>query len=256
MEEGLRAEDLEILRYAVRLSQDSYAEDRGALLVDTEGIQLYAACTRAPALGQSLHAFVFRGSDETLDWLRNAMTCRAPLHVAGGEDAHCGFVASARTAFPVLAEAVREALSAAETQEGWTILITGHSAGGAQALLTALHLAHFYASTPRCAIVVVMIGAPRCVDRATKEALESSTVLRVFRIEDPRDPVVSLPPSCAGFVPVGRLLRPEELKVPTFAEIVSLDEGAVNTVAASAGGCCCCWPGSHAISSYRQLAGM
>lgn len=260
------ASDLDLLRHAVRLSEAAYTggDERGELLLDAEGIQLCRA--RLPEAGNNVgDAFVFRGSDEVVDWMRNGLVCSEPLGRAGAAG-HLGFVDSARTALPVLVGALRTAAQTALLEEGEdaprrTVLLTGHSAGGAQALLSALQLVELPLSSTVEApldLVVVMIGAPRCVGPEARDALEGSTSLRVFRIEDPLDPVVSLPPSCAGFAGAGALLRPEELLVEDgLASGVSETEEPESTGAAAAPGCCCCcWPGHHAISSYKRLAGI
>uniref|UniRef100_A0A0D3HWQ2 Fungal lipase-type domain-containing protein n=1 Tax=Oryza barthii TaxID=65489 RepID=A0A0D3HWQ2_9ORYZ len=82
------------------------------------------------------------------------------------------------------------------------VTMTGHSLGGALALMSAHDAAAALARYDHVQVRAVTFGAPRVGDEVFRNALENSNV-KVVRVVVDKDPVPSMPPPNIGFVDVG-----------------------------------------------------
>lgn len=128
--------------------------------------------------GRRFTVLVFRGTDELRDWVRNLRA--VPAAWSRGGRVHAGF---ARALHRIWRE-LRERLERADGP----LVCTGHSLGGALALLAASRVP---------AASVWTFGAPRVGDRAFARALHDIPVQRVV---NGRDLVPQLPPPSPLFL--------------------------------------------------------
>lgn len=139
----------------------------------------------------------FRGSDDSLDWRSNVQVKLNPLHVGG---IGCGRV---HTGFRRALGAVEEELLARigdhELDPLW---ITGHSLGGALAVLLALRLEMM----GRKIQGVYTFGQPRVGDDEFAVRVEERLAGRYFRIAHSADPVPLVPLKKDEYESAGRKL--------------------------------------------------
>lgn len=119
---------------------------------------------------------VFRGTDGPADWRTNVKTVLTAWPQGGA--VHAGFKSALDDVWPDLDEAL-DNLAA-------PIFYTGHSLGGALAMLAA---------SRRPPLAVYTFGAPRAGDARFAETLADVTA---FRVVNRRDTVPSTPPHMAG----------------------------------------------------------
>jgi predicted lipase len=129
--------------------------------------------------GGTFHALVFRGTEDLQDWLRNFEMLVVPWKGPG--KVHAGFLRALHEIWgelhPVLA-----------TIAG-PVFYTGHSLGGAIAMLAAAHI-----EEARRPLAVYTFGCPRCGNETF--AKEHPLRDRVYRFENNRDAVPLMPPFC------------------------------------------------------------
>jgi len=142
-------------------------------------------------------AVAFRGSDDQLDWRSNVQTRLSPLHVGG---IACGRVHTGfrRTLFTV----EEELLALLGDQGSGPLWITGHSLGGALALLFALRLEIL----GRPIQGVYTFGQPRVGDDDFAARVEERLGGRYFRIVHSADPVPLVPFKKDRYESAGRKL--------------------------------------------------
>jgi triacylglycerol lipase len=130
----------------------------------------------------------FRGTEPVAlrDWLSDTSTPPWPGPVGTGL-VHYGFAEALTAVFPD----VRSAITELRDQEQ-TIWFTGHSLGGALAMLAAAWL-HFEQPS-LTADGVYTFGQPRTCDRVLASAYDQALAGRTFRIVNNNDIVAQLPP--------------------------------------------------------------
>ncbi|MFD2468985.1 lipase family protein [Amycolatopsis silviterrae] len=130
----------------------------------------------------------FRGTEpaQLRDWLSDIATPPWP-GPAGTGLVHYGFAEAMRAVFPSVRDAVSELRDAEQT-----VWFTGHSLGGALAMLSAAWL-HF--EDPRLsADGVYTFGQPRTCDRDLAKAYDDALAGRTFRVVNNNDIVAQVPP--------------------------------------------------------------
>ncbi|MEV0674985.1 lipase family protein [Actinosynnema sp. NPDC050436] len=130
----------------------------------------------------------FRGTEpvQLRDWLSDATTPPWPGPARTGL-VHYGFAQAVTAVFPQVLEAITELRDADQT-----IWFTGHSLGGALAMLAAAWL-HF--EDPKLsADGVYTFGQPRTCDAALAKAYDSALENRTFRVVNNNDIVAQSPP--------------------------------------------------------------
>ncbi|MEU9338890.1 lipase family protein [Streptomyces sp. NPDC048290] len=141
--------------------------------------------------GPDMVVTAFRGTEpqQIKDWLTDA--CTPPWPGPGGVGyVHYGFAQALDTILP----SVRDALAEVRT-DGQRVYFTGHSLGGALAMLAAARLA---LEDPRLAADgVYTYGQPRTCDRRLAAAFDEGLKDRVFRFVNNNDIVPTLPPEPA-----------------------------------------------------------
>jgi hypothetical protein len=130
----------------------------------------------------------FRGTQpvEMRDWLSDTTT--PPWPGPGGTGfVHYGFGEALNGVWPQISSAIDEF-----RDNGQTLWFTGHSLGGALAMLAAARL-HF--EDPRLsADGVYTFGQPRTCDRTLAKAYDSAFTKRMYRFVNNNDVVPQLPP--------------------------------------------------------------
>ncbi|WP_153542905.1 lipase family protein [Streptomyces sp. RB17] len=130
----------------------------------------------------------FRGTEPTRikDWLTDATTPPRP-GPGGNGYVHHGFAEALESVYP----AVHHTLTELRT-DGQTVYFTGHSLGGALAMLAG---ARMYLEDPHLAADgVYTYGQPRTCDRLLAEAFHKGFGGRMYRFVNNNDIVPQLPP--------------------------------------------------------------
>ena len=148
---------------------------RESRFLSRHGTQCAIVETRGESVGMPA-ALVFRGTTGPVDWRRNSNTL--PTDWPRGGRVHAGF-ASALDAVWAELETALEAVPA-------PLLYTGHSLGGALAVLAAGR---------RPPLAVYTFGAPRIGDARFSESLAG---IAAYRVVNRRDVVARTPPSLPG----------------------------------------------------------
>lgn len=123
------------------------------------------------------HVLAFRGTEELSDWLRNIDV--RPDKWDGPGRAHKGFVGGLNEVWPQLHPKLREITT--------PIFYTGHSLGGALAILAAVRI-----EADRRPVAVYTYGGPRCGD--DEFARQHPLRDRIHRVVNNRDIVPRVPP--------------------------------------------------------------
>ncbi|MCP3016960.1 lipase family protein [Nocardiopsis dassonvillei] len=137
--------------------------------------------------GDDMIVTAFRGTEPTeiRDWLSDAGAPMVP-HQAGRGSVHWGFDEALDAVYPGIRDAVREFRTG-----GQTVWFTGHSLGGALAMLAA---ARVYFSDGVLADGVHTFGQPRTCDADLAEAYDEAFGDRMFRFVNNNDVVAQVPP--------------------------------------------------------------
>ncbi|MCS7477153.1 lipase family protein [Umezawaea endophytica] len=133
----------------------------------------------------------FRGTEpvQLRDWLSDTTTPPWPGPANTGL-VHYGFAEALRAVFPSVRSAITELRDAEQT-----VWFTGHSLGGALAMLAAAWL-HFE-DPSLSAHGVYTFGQPRTCDRALAVAYDRALSGRTFRVVNNNDIVTQVPPGPA-----------------------------------------------------------
>lgn len=151
------------------------------------------------AAGNDLVIVAFRGTEPSPgDIATDARFKR--VRWEGPGEVHQGFHAALDAAWPETLEAI-----VALSQPGQRLWFTGHSLGGALAVLAAMRWAH-EARTPAIAGVYT-IGQPRVGDAAFSAAYDRALGKVTFRYINNRDPVPRVPMRVLGFQDVGTAMH-------------------------------------------------
>ncbi|MFE5737760.1 lipase family protein [Streptomyces celluloflavus] len=138
--------------------------------------------------GDDMIVTAFRGTEpaQIKDWLSDVDTLPSP-GPGGTGFVHYGFARALDSIFP----AVRDALAELRTN-GQSVWFTGHSLGGALAMLAG---ARMYLEDPRLAADgVYTYGQPRTCDRLLAAAYNKGFKDRMYRFVNNNDIVPQLPP--------------------------------------------------------------
>ncbi|MGH3870252.1 MAG: lipase family protein [Pseudonocardiaceae bacterium] len=130
----------------------------------------------------------FRGTEpsQIRDWLSDANTPVIPGPARKGL-AHLGFTRALASIYPEIRDKIEEVRT-----NGQTLWFTGHSLGGALAMLTG---ATIYLDNPRLlADGVYTFGQPRTSDRILANAYNTAFASRHFRFVNNNDIVAQVPP--------------------------------------------------------------
>ncbi|MCT9010304.1 lipase family protein [Streptomyces sp. NPDC054766] len=141
--------------------------------------------------GPRMVVTAFRGTEpaQIKDWLTDASTPSAP-GPAGIGYVHYGFAEALASILPTVHTAIEELRT-----DGQRVYFTGHSLGGALAMLAAAHMS---LEDPQLAADgVYTYGQPRTCDRLLAAAYNKGLKDRVFRFVNNNDIVPTLPPEPA-----------------------------------------------------------
>ena len=152
------------------------------------------------AKGDGFSVLVFRGSDhaEIDDWIGNAdFDLVFDPHIRGGQ-IHAGFQRGAESVWTQV-----QSLVAEHHDPDHPLILTGHSLGGALAVLTA---ARFAAAGKAEAIgAIFTFGQPRAGDSEFARHFDRDFGERTFRYVNRFDLVTRLPPRLLGYDHAGQL---------------------------------------------------
>lgn len=151
----------------------------------------------------------FRGTDSYRDMMSNLQFFKKTIcHMPGGGKIriHSGFLKSYKEAkiFDKIAKYI--------TVKTKRIEITGHSYGGALALICAADLVHRF---PDIDYEVVVFGAPRTGNKAFAKFFDEH-LPETTRIENGNDIITKLPPPVLGYRHVGKTYRIGPYRIPCF----------------------------------------
>jgi len=134
---------------------------------------------------ENLHCVVvaFAGSNELADWGRHLFVRRRRIAGIGGL-VHRGWLSDWRLARPTCYAAIFDTLQPTDT-----LIITGHSYGGALAQLAAVHFARLVSSK---GIKIYTFGCPRVGNKKFANQLDA-LISHHYRYTVRRDPVPHLP---------------------------------------------------------------
>ena len=152
------------------------------------------------AAGNGFAVLAFRGSDhgQIDDWIGNAdFDLVFDPHIRGGQ-VHAGFQRGADAIWQQVRNLVAE-----YQQPASKLILTGHSLGGALALLTAAR----FASEGRAAELdaIFTFGQPRAGDSDFAKRVERDFDNRLFRYVNRYDLITRLPPRLLGYDHAGEL---------------------------------------------------
>lgn len=192
------AEPISNLYHLARAALAAYGNDAysSAQGIDACFSQHHAIITRdlrGYAAANEEHVIIaFRGSTEQREWTRGRHFGLVPIGVGR---AHEGFSKLLESVWqPLLA--VLYDTRAAEKH----LWLTGHSAGGALALIAALRLEHLGFQPAMTAT----FGSPRVLDALAASSIQSL----VYRVENADDPVPHVPwPAIGGYAHAGNAIR-------------------------------------------------
>ncbi|MFF7749365.1 lipase family protein [Streptomyces sp. NPDC007971] len=138
--------------------------------------------------GDRMIVTAFRGTEPARirDWLSDATTPPSP-GPGGNGYVHHGFAEALRSVYPDVHDTLAELRG-----NGQTLYFTGHSLGGALAMLAGARL---YLEEPHLAADgVYTYGQPRTCDRLLAEAFDKGFGGRMYRFVNNNDVVPQLPP--------------------------------------------------------------
>lgn len=144
--------------------------------------------------GSDIIVAVFRGTTDDLDWKTNVNARFVVLQ--GGARVHTGFFQAYWPIRDAMFEFVRRAIAAKPRP----IYVTGHSLGGALALMATAELANDDDATVRdCVAACYTFGCPRAGDASFDTYVKAP----LYRITNGVDLVPAIPPAILGYRHVG-----------------------------------------------------
>jgi predicted lipase len=144
--------------------------------------------------GSDLIVIVFRGTTDRLDWITNVNARFVALQ--GGTRVHTGFFQAYWPIRDVMFDFVKRAVQ----DKPRPIYITGHSLGGALALMATAELANDDDATIRdCIAACYTFGCPRAGDSSFDIFVKAP----LYRITNGVDLVPAIPPAILGYRHVG-----------------------------------------------------
>jgi hypothetical protein len=144
--------------------------------------------------GPDLVIVVFRGTEDLLDWWTNLNLNWVVLQ--GGVKVHTGFFQAYFPIRDVLFETVRRLLK----QKARPVYITGHSLGGALAVMATAELANDEEAEVRDSIAACYtFGCPKAGDRSFDQFVK----VPLYRITNGFDVVPAVPPVFSGYKHAG-----------------------------------------------------
>jgi hypothetical protein len=144
--------------------------------------------------GDDLIVVVFRGTEDLLDWRTNVNAHWVGLQ--GDVKVHTGFFQAYYPVRDTLFKAVRRLLNAKQRP----VYITGHSLGGALALMATAELANDEEAAVRDSIAACYtFGCPKAGDRSFDQFVK----VPLYRITNGVDMVPAVPPVFSGYKHVG-----------------------------------------------------
>ncbi len=146
------------------------------------------------AEGDEILVVVFRGTEDSLDWWTNLNTSFVALQ--GGTRVHTGFF----QAYWPIRDRIFDFIFAALRKKKRPVYITGHSLGGALALMATAELAnHENAEIRDCIAACYTFGCPRAGDSSFDRYVKAP----LYRITNGVDLVPAVPPAILGYRHVG-----------------------------------------------------
>jgi triacylglycerol lipase len=144
--------------------------------------------------GEEIIVVVFRGTQHVLNWWTNMNVAWTPLK--GGVRVHTGFAMAYKTVRDPLFAAVERLLVAKQRP----VYITGHSLGGALALMATSELANHPDADVRDSIAACYtFGCPKAGDRSFDQYVK----VPLYRVTNGVDLVPAVPPVFSGYKHVG-----------------------------------------------------
>ena len=134
---------------------------------------------------KNYHIITFRGTQETFEWMNNLNVKQEILKFENSNNlnesfiAHKGYIDLYKQIDNDIQEYIKE-----KTNEDSTIIICGHSLGGALSILTSIYILN---NTKNRKINLIVFGAPKIVSSNVKDFIEkhSNIVISYHRETDP-----------------------------------------------------------------------
>ena len=146
----------------------------------------------------------FRGTNSIGDWKKNTQLLQNHQFCleegTDGIKTHYGFSQTLAGGWEDFLKDLQLLLQQKPSQANWKLLLTGHSLGGALALLTAYRLSFLPEFSSKIQSVYTY-GAPRVGNRKFKDSCK----IDHYRFNYGNDPVPALPPHTAGYDHHGQL---------------------------------------------------
>jgi hypothetical protein len=144
--------------------------------------------------GDDIIVIVFRGTEDRLDWITNVHVQLVALQ--GGTRVHTGFFQAYWPIREVMFDFVKHAIR----EKPRPIYITGHSLGGALALMATAELANDDDATIRdCVAACYTFGCPRAGDSSFDLYVKAP----LYRVTNGVDLIPAVPPAILGYRHVG-----------------------------------------------------
>lgn len=134
----------------------------------------------------------FRGSNNIQNWILNIDTGRSTYSLCSGCSVHSGFYSGYNFVAPAMKNAVQNLKA---KYRGSKLYVTGHSLGGALAILATADLHNVFGAVD----LTYTFGQPRVGNQAFADWFEARFP-NVYRLVDYADIVPHVPPSNFGFV--------------------------------------------------------
>ncbi|KAI8871721.1 alpha/beta-hydrolase [Ramicandelaber brevisporus] len=140
----------------------------------------------------------FRGTIDPVSFIQDAVLVPVPFpsNSNGGSKVHAGFLAAYRSVDDIIKDTLKDLL---KKHPDYTVVFTGHSLGGAEALIAAVDIATATDIIPSaCTVRYFGIGIPRTGNSAFAKLVNNAR-FEVVRTNNKADLVPRLPPRGAIF---------------------------------------------------------
>ncbi len=152
------------------------------------GIQGFAGFSK----GLNAIVVVFRGSNNIQNWILNIGTTKSTYSLCSNCAVHSGFLSG----YNFVATAVKTAVETLKAKyKGVKLYVTGHSLGGALAILCTAHLRSLFGNVD----LTYTYGQPRVGNQAFADWYQAHNP-NTYRLVDYADIVPHVPPSNFGFL--------------------------------------------------------